>query len=451
MHRLRALWQHLNASLWFVPTLMVAAAIGLAFALVFLDAGIRHDWVPDYPLLFGAGSDGARGMLTAIAGSMVTVAALIFSLTLSTLAQVSSQYTSRVLRNFMRDRANQVVLGFFVSIFVYCLIVLRTIRGGDEGGFIPSLAVLMGLVLALVSIGVLIFFIHHMATAIQASTIIRHATEETQAAIARLFPEQLGEEADPAQAQELLRQAGQLHWQPVPAGATGYVQSMDEEALLALARRLGGVVRLEHGMGGFVARGAALASVARYEPAAPMALTGELTAQLNDCFSLGSQRTIEQDAGFGLRQLVDIALKALSPGINDTTTALIGIDHLSALLAQLADRHFEQPWRTDHERVRVIAVRPTFGGYLATAFDQIRGSADGNVAVYLRLLTALATIGQRTQAPARRQALRQQADLIAEAARRTLPTDYEREQVRQRLAEVAAAFGEGIRPDNPYR
>ncbi|GAB2961574.1 DUF2254 domain-containing protein [Hymenobacter coalescens] len=448
MHRLRALWQHLNASLWFVPTLMVAAAIGLAFALVFLDAGIRHDWVPDYPLLFGAGSDGARGMLTAIAGSMVTVAALIFSLTLSTLAQVSSQYTSRVLRNFMRDRANQVVLGFFVSIFVYCLIVLRTIRGGDEGGFIPSLAVLMGLVLALVSIGVLIFFIHHMATAIQASTIIRHATEETQAAIARLFPEQLGEEADPAQAQEVLRQAGQLHWQPVPARATGYVQSLDEEALLALGRRLGGVVRLEHGMGGFVARGAALVSVAYYDQVS-ISLPKELTAQLNDCFSLGSQRTIEQDAGFGLRQLVDIALKALSPGINDTTTALIGIDHLSALLAQLADRRFEQPWRTDHERVRILAVRPTFGGYLATAFDQIRGSADGNVAVYLRLLTALATIGQRTQAPARRQALRQQADLIAEAARRTLPTDYERAQVRQRLVEAEAAFGAADEPNNP--
>ncbi|GAA4024847.1 DUF2254 domain-containing protein [Hymenobacter glaciei] len=435
MNRLRALWQNVNASLWFVPTLMVAAAIGLAFALVFLDAGMSHDWVPDYPLLFGAGSDGARGMLTAIAGSMVTVAALIFSLTLSTLAQVSSQYTSRVLRNFMADRANQLVLGFFVSIFVYCLIVLRTIRGGDEGGFIPSLAVFMGLVLALVSIGVLLFFIHHMATAIQASTIIRHATEETHKAIGRLFPEELGEEAGPQQAQDLLRQAGELRWQPVPARATGYVQSLDEKALLVLARQLAGVVRLEHGIGGFVARGAALVSVARYEQAT-VTLTEELTKQLTDCFSLGSQRTIEQDAGFGLRQIVDIALKALSPGINDTTTAIIGIDHLGALLAQLADRRFEQQLRADQARVRVIAVRPTFAGYVATAFDQIRGSADGNVAVYLRLLTALATIGQRTHAPERRRDLRQQADLIAEAARRTLATDYEREQVRERLEQV---------------
>ncbi|GAA3921233.1 DUF2254 domain-containing protein [Hymenobacter algoricola] len=435
MNRLRALWLNVNASLWFVPTLMVAGTILLAFALVFLDAGISHDWLPDYPLLFGAGADGARGMLTAIAGSMVTVAALIFSLTLSTLAQVSSQYTSRVLRNFMRDRANQVVLGFFVSIFVYCLIVLRTIRGGDEGRFIPSLAVLMGLVLALVSIGVLIFFIHHMATAIQASSIIRHATEETQAAIGRLFPDQLGQEADPQQAQALLSRAGELRWQPVPARATGYVQSLDEEEMLTLARQLAGVVRMEHGIGSFVARGAVLISLASYEKEAVM-LTEELTRQVNACFSLGRQRTLEQDAGFGLRQIVDIALKALSPGINDTTTAIICVDHLGALLAQLADRRFDGPLRADQQRVRIIAVRPTFEKYVATAFDQIRLSADGNAAVYLRLFTALATIGQRTHAPERRRALHQQADLIAEAARRTLPTDYEREQVRQRLEEV---------------
>ena len=431
MSRLRVLWQNVNASLWFVPTLMVAGAIGLAFGLVVVDTRIAHAWLLDYPLLFGAGADGARGMLTAIAGSMVTVAALIFSLTLSTLAQVSSQYTSRVLRNFMRDRANQLVLGFFVSIFAYCLIVLRTIRGGDEGGFIPSLAVFMGLVLALTSIGVLIFFIHHMAIAIQASSIIRHATEETQAAITRLFPDPV----DLEHTQELPVPTARLRWQPVPARATGYVQSLDEAELLALARQLAGVVRLEHGIGGFVARGAALVSVAGYEPE-PVVLSEALTKQLNDCFTLGRQRTIEQDVGFGLRQVVDIALKALSPGINDTTTAIISIDHLGALLAQLADRRFEAPRRADHHQVRLVAVRPTFAGFVASAFDQIRVSADGNVAVYLRLLTALATIGQRTAGATRREPLRQQADLIAEAARRTLVTDYEREQVRQRLEQV---------------
>ncbi|RPD44294.1 DUF2254 domain-containing protein [Hymenobacter sediminis] len=435
MNRLRALWQNLNASLWFVPTLMVAGAILLAFGLVLLDARVPHDGLREYPLLFGAGADGARGMLTAIAGSMVTVAGLIFSLTLSTLAQVSSQYTPRVLRNFMRDRVNQLVLGCFVSIFVYCLIVLRTIRGGDEGRFIPSLAVGMGLVLALISIGVLIFFIHHMASSIQAANIVRNATEETEAAIRRLFPDELGQRADEAEMQELLRQAGQLHWQPISARATGYVQHVDEDGLLALARTLDGIVRMEHGIGGFVARGAALVSVAHYE-SGELAVTDELTRQANALFSLGSQRTIEQDAGFGLRQIVDIALKALSPGINDTTTAIIGIDHLGDLLAQLADRRLAEPLRADANRVRVVAVRPSFAQFVATAFDQVRSNADGNAAVFLRLLTALATIAQRTQDPSRLRVLRQQAELLEEAAERTLSTDYERAQVHERLSEL---------------
>ncbi|GAA4359224.1 DUF2254 domain-containing protein [Hymenobacter saemangeumensis] len=435
LNRLRALWLNLNASLWFVPTLMVSGAILLAFALIFVDVRISHDWLQEFPMLFGAGSDGARGMLTAIAGSMITVAGLIFSLTLSTLAQVSSQYTPRVLRNFMRDRANQLVLGFFVSIFVYCLIVLRTIRGGDEGRFIPSLAVLMGLVLALFSIGVLIFFIHHIASSIQASNIIRNATEETEAAITRLFPDELGQEADASDAQQLLDQAGELHWQVVPSRNSGYVQSVDEEGLLALARELQAVLRMEHGIGGFVARGAALLSIAPYQ-GAPLQLTDELLERLNARFGLGSQRTIEQDAGFGLRQIVDIALKALSPGVNDTTTAVIGIDHLGSLLAQLANRRLPAPLRTDQDRVRVIAVRPTFAKFVATAFDQIRICADGNAAVYQRLLTALAIIAQRTSMPERQQVLEQQRRLILEAAERTLGTQYEREQVRNRAAEV---------------
>lgn len=437
MNRLRALWLNLNASLWFVPALMVTGAILLAFALILVDLRIEHDWLAEYPLLFGAGSDGARGVLTAIAGSMITVAGLIFSLTLSTLAQVSSQYTPRVLRNFMRDRANQLVLGFFVSIFVYCLIVLRTIRGGDEGSFIPSLAVLMGLVLALISIGVLIFFIHHIAYSIQASNIVRNAAEETQAAIKRLFPEELGQQADAEEAHELLRNAGQLTWQTALSRTNGYVQSVDEEELLALAGELHGVVRMEHGIGDFVAKGAALVSVASYRDEA-LQLDSKLVDRLNATFGLGSQRTIEQDAGFGLRQIVDIALKALSPGINDTTTAIICIDYLGSLVAQLADRQFATPLRTDDERVRVVAVRTSFARFLTTAFDQIRACADGNVAIYLRQLTALSLIEQRTHDPKRITEIRQQRELIREAATRTLHTEYERAQVQERLARLEA-------------
>ena len=441
MNRIRTFWRNINSSLWFVPTLMVAGAVLLAYFLVVLDLHIGRKWVSNYPLLFGSGADGARGVLSAVAGSMMTVAALSFSLTLSTLAQVSNQYTPRVMRNFMRSRTNQLVLGCFVGIFAYCLFVLRTIRGGDEGSFIPPIAVTGGLVLAMLSIGVLIFFIHHMASSIQATNIVREVTQETEASIQRLFPEKMGAQAELGKEAELRFQANTLRWVPVPAQDNGYVQDIDNDGLLKMAQELGGVVRMAHGIGSFVSRGATLASVARYDSPLPLPLADKVADDLNEHFSLGSQRSLEQDVGFGLRQIVDIALKALSPGINDTTTSIICIDYLGSLLAQLAAAYFPGTLRTgddtdDATPVRVVAIQPSFAGYLDTAFDQIRVSGEGNVAVYLRLLTALATAAARTADPARHQALRTHVGRIREAAARTLDTDYERDQVRTHAREV---------------
>jgi len=162
--------QEMRASFWFVPAVIVLGAVGLAAAVIGVDANVKLRFVEAWPLLFGAGAAGSRGLLTAVASSMITVAGVVFSITIVALSLTSSQYTSRVLRNFMRDRINQVVLGVFVGIFAYCLVVLRTIRGGDEGAFVPSFAVLGGLLLAFVGIGFLIYFIHHIALSIQASS-----------------------------------------------------------------------------------------------------------------------------------------------------------------------------------------------------------------------------------------------------------------------------------------
>ena len=176
-----------------MPSLIVAVSIVLAVALIEVDSSGSDRWLARWPRLFGAGAEGARGMLSTIAGSMMTVVGVTFSMTLVTLALASSQYTSRILRNFMRDRVTQVVLGIFAGIFTYCLIVLRTIRSGDEGGFVPSLAVSFAVVLAIGGIGALIFFIHHIASSIQASSIIASVANETMAAVDRLFPGKLGQ------------------------------------------------------------------------------------------------------------------------------------------------------------------------------------------------------------------------------------------------------------------
>ena len=172
MPDLLGVWARLRDSLWFVPSLIVLAAVLLAIGMVELSALAPSEALARWPRLFGAGADGSRSMLSAIAGSMITVAGVTFSITMVAVTQASAQYTPRILRNFMRDRANQAVLGIFVGIFAYCLVVLRTIRGGDGPDFVPSLAVLVGILLALLGIAVLIFFIHHIATALQASEII---------------------------------------------------------------------------------------------------------------------------------------------------------------------------------------------------------------------------------------------------------------------------------------
>ena len=430
MSRLQRWWLELNASLWFVPTLMVLGAVLAAYGLVHLDDSIGHEWTQRHPLLFGAGADGARGMLSAIASSMITVAGLIFSLTLSTLAQVSSQYTSRLLRNFMRDRPNQVVMGFFVSIFVYCLLVLRTIRGGDERVFVPSLAVAFGLLLALVSIGMLIFFIHHIASSIQAANVIGGAAHETERTFDKLFPKELGDDATPAERDELA-DLEPLRWVPILAQESGYIQSIGEEELLAFACETDAVVRMEHAIGSYITKGSLLASAVSY-PTAKHVVGKDSAERINKAYSIGNQRTLDQDAGFGLRQLVDIALKALSPGINDTSTAVMCIDRLGSLLTMLAGRDLGNSVRAEGGQVRVIAQRPDFKSYLTTAFDQVRTNAAEDLAIYLRLLVALHTIAERTRRPAYRQALRQQADLALAAAEKNISVAYEIEQVRQR-------------------
>ena len=217
MNRLTQLSNTLRSSFWFVPSLMVAISIVLATVLVEAESAVSDRWLAQWPRLFGAGAEGARQMLSTLAGSMMSVMGVTFSMTLVALALASSQYTSRILRNFMGSRATQSTLGIFAGIFTYCLIVLRTIRGGDEGAFVPSLAVFFGFVMALGGVGALMFFIHHIASSIQASSIIASVAQETIAAIDRLFPEKLGQGPAEDDDDQTLRPLSERNWRAVPA------------------------------------------------------------------------------------------------------------------------------------------------------------------------------------------------------------------------------------------
>ena len=435
MNRLKQIWSNLLGSFWFVPSLIVALSIALAVAVVEADYTVSRQWLARWPHVFGATAAGARGILSTIAGSMMAVVGVTFSMTLVTLALASSQYTSRILRNFMRDRVTQVVLGIFAGIFGYCLIVLRTIRGGDEGAFIPSLAVTLGVLLAIVGIGVLIFFIHHIASSIQASSIIASVAGETMVAVDRLFPEAAGEgplDDDEDQAPPPLQER---NWQTVPGRGNGYIQSIDNAALLRLAREHKTIVRMECGIGAFVVDDVPLASLALETPP-----EREITAALQAAYSIDRHRTLNQDCAFGIRQIVDMALRALSPGTNDTTTAVMCVDYLTAILARLAPRNFPSSYRYEEGELRVIAMAPTFAGLVAESFDQIRGSAQGNVAVMLRILGALQTIASLTASPGRRRVLREQVEYIGELADHTVESAHDRARFESRLAQVREAF-----------
>jgi len=416
-------WLSMTSGLWFLPLAMVALAIILAVTAPVVDDHLGHAWVKNQGVFFGVGADGARGMLSAIAGSMMTVASLTFSLTISTLAAASAQYTSRLVRNFMRDRVNQFVLGYFVSLFAYCLIVLRTIRGGDEGQFVPAIAVLLGLALALVSIAVLIYFIHHIADSIQASTILHRVTAETAKSIDRLFPADIAEPVATAAEIDVMTAVRMYHHR-AKAEQYGYVQAVDTDILLKVAGEFDGVVKMVVDIGTFVTPGGVIVELDSDKP-----IKDDTIKRLRKAFSMGAARTIEQDAAFGIRQLVDMALKALSPGINDTTTAVMSVNHLGVLLESLARRPIPSHLRGEDGSLRIIATGRSFQTLVGLSLDQIRQNAPGNPPVLTAMLLAIAAGGQVTRDRERHAHLKRHAELLRDLCERSIDVPADRDPV----------------------
>ena len=434
MHaKLQQLWQQLTDSLWFIPGLMIVSAMGLGLGLVELEVYYPIHGSNDYPLLFGVGAEGSRGMLSAIASSMLTVAGLSFTLTLSAISQVSGQYSPRLLRNFMKDRINQIVMGYFTGSFAYCLIVLRTIRGSDELTFVPSIAVLTGLLLALGGVLALILFIHHIAESMQISTIIYKIMDETTEAIDRLFPQELGE---PAHAKTLVDKAERLideptGWITVPASQSGYLQQIHSELLLDWAVDHQMLVRLEYAIGDFVGKGFPLLSVRPVnEQQDAIVLTSNESEALQDCLQLGRYRTVEQDVRFGIQQLVDIITGSLTPSTNDTTTAIMAIDHLCVIISRLAARPFPSPFRAEDNQLYVLTRSASFAQVMTDAFDPVRISGKANHAIFVTLLRVYERLTAHTHDTARLSIIKQQIKLVREASDTTLETSYEKELVK---------------------
>ncbi len=435
---LSSFWEALRGSYWFVPSLMTAAAIVLSYGLLALDRRLNFSSLTGYAWIYAGSASGARSVLSTVASSVITVAGTTFSITIATLSLTSSQFGPRLLRGFLRDTGNQIVLGTFIGTFVYCLLILRTIRGDQTDVFVPNFSVTMGVFLALASVGVLIYFINHVSASIQASHVIASVSKELNEAIDRLYPVTLGQASGGLTPSE--RDAPTLPPVPIAARCSGYVQSVNEDRLIVLAQAAGGFLEIMHRPGAFATEGAPLAQLYAAPP-----LPKDFCEKLNKAFTLGPSRTMTADAGFGMDQLVEVASRALSPGINDPFTAMSCLNRMGEALSRLATRPVPSPCRYDDGGVLRIAARPLlFPEMVNSAFDPIRQYGSSSLAVTLHLLVVLEVVAAQASGEENREALRRQARLVHDG-RSALSEPADREAASERYARTMGSLS-GPRP-----
>jgi uncharacterized membrane protein len=435
--RLLRLWESAARSYWFVPMLMSVAGVGLALALGSLDARVQQAGDGVLARLYVSDAAGARAILSTLAGSAITVAGVVFSITIAVLSSASQQFGPRLLPNFMRHNGTQVVLGGFIATFIYSLLMLSMVRDGAGGAFVPQTGVAAGLALGVGAFALLIYFIHHVAVFIQAPRIIDDVTRRLGEALERSFPEPLESGADgreperpalPARFDEEAR--------PVGARRSGYVQAVDYGALLELACRRGILIRTLHRAGDFVIEGEPLALLH------PAARVPDAAAQtLCEAFVTGPARTDTQDPEFAVDQLVEVALRALSPGINDPFTAINCIDRLGGALAYLARRRLAPAYRCDDDgRLRLVTDPITYAGVVDAAFNQIRQAAADSPAVAIRVLECIRAVARQDIPDAMRDALGRQARLLHDAAAAEFAVEHDREDLKARYSQARDAL-----------
>ncbi len=404
--------EYVRSSFWVIPAVSAVLSVAAGFGLVAVDRTTTGSFG------FTGGAEAARSVLSTIAAAMITFTGLVFSITIVALQLASSQFSPRVMRTFLRDNASKVALATFVATFSFAFTVLRATRTDD----VPGISVNLAIILVFVSVGVFIHYINHTAHAIRASAIIDSVAAETRDSIERCHP---AEPAAPGSAPELSGKPLTVRNERGPGVVTGF----DAQRIVSVARAAGAIVVLRVGVGDFVPRDGALLDLygAEAEDCAVAA-----------CVSLGRERTMQQDPAFGLRQLVDLAARALSPGVNDPTTAVQAIDQLHDALRRLAVRPMH-PGRVadDDGVVRLVLPVKAWEDFVSLAVDEIRIYGAGSLQVLRRLRGMLDDLLDLTE-EARHPPLREQLRLLTSAAEREFPDERDR-----RVAGLGDAQGLG--------
>ncbi len=415
----------LSTGLLFRPAVIIAGLAGLAVALSMASVG-RASW------LFPGEPAAAQVVLGTIASSMMTVVSVVYSILLVALSLASMQFSTRILRRFVRDEVSQVTLGLFLGTFVYCLLLLRVVHG-EPRPHVPALGVSVAVALAVVSMGWLVYFIHHISRIIQANHLVDEIAAETEPVIDEVFPAEAGA--------EVAAPDGWTSWlsHTVTAARSGYVQLVDTAALADVALRAEGFVVVDVGVGHFAVEGAPLVTLR-----APRAPSPDDVAALRDAFDLGATRTMQDDAEFGVRQIVDIALKAISPAVNDPSTAATCIDHLARLVGRAARRRDPSPLvaPAGSSVARVQHDPSSFRALVDLAFAQIRQYGRADMAVGLRVLRALEVVAGCTDDPARLAHLARHARQMEDALRASFPSE-DCAMLAERARRLEALVGRG--------
>lgn len=428
------LWDALRSSFWFVPITMILATLAIAAITITTDRAVQIEGVSIFGARFPKGTSSAGTLLSAIATSILTVAGSIFSIVIIALQLASGQFGPRMLRDLMNDRTSQVTLGACSSTFIYVIVVLWAIEDSKDLSFTPQISVAAGLLLAIATTILLVFFVHHIASAIHVDNLIAKIGHESLQTIENILPNTANSHAT-RQVHEISANFEDSA-DVVFANSSGYLQRIDVKKLSAIAARHNLIIKVINRPGQFVVQHSKMAYVSAKQP-----LAKALTQQIQKAFSYGNQRKPEYDIEFTLKQLVEIAIRAISPAVNDPFTAIRCIDRLSVSLCRALQKAEQSAYVVDPSGALRLIINPvTFEQMTNDAFDQIRQYGKTDAAVTLRLLEAIETIGQHAHTDKNKRPLRRQAEMIERGSKDGLPEENDRQEVAQQYQKTLRAL-----------
>jgi uncharacterized membrane protein len=404
---------------------MVLGGVLGAIGLIEVErTGLVPRWLIEGRWVYGGGATGARTLLGALATSTISVAGTVFTITIAALSLAANQMGPRLLRNFTRDRGNQITLGVFLGTFAYALVVLRSVRTPDEGEFVPHLAVSIGLLFALASVGTLTYFVGHMAGRINVDVVIDLVTEDVRSAIKRLTSD-----APPPRppAHDSWRRAT-----PIADSRSGYLRELDSDSLADWMDEHNTAIRLLVRPGDYVFPGAPIAVLTSPVEGAD--------AAIRRATALGSERVSSVDLEYAVRNLVEVAVRALSPGVNDPNTAISVLDRLGATLCELVPLYLPTGVSLRSGRPVIVVPSVTYEGLTDAMFHAIRQNAASRPAVLIRLIEVLTAVASCERDSGRRTSLKRHADLVLADAERSIPNSADTRDLRERHAAFAAAY-----------